>query len=580
MHDVHAETYADTIDGPGSHESLLPLPGEMPLPGTVLGAYKIIDLLGEGGMGCVYRAEHVRLGRRVALKMLRPQCAANPVNLKRFFSEARAVNQISHEHIIEITDFFDGTNAQKYYIMELLEGMSLYELTQAEGVPALGRTLRIASQICEGLRVVHDAGIVHRDLKPANIFLTTRAGRRDFVKLLDFGIAKLTDVPTGESLHQTAAGVLLGTPDYMSPEQAGGRGDIDHRTDVYALGVILYELVTGRRPFRAKSCAQLLVKHMTETPAPPNEVPDRPFELPAALSQLILQCLAKRPEDRPQSMAMIACRLQAIVTEIAENPPEPRPPSDPVALPRSTSYEPASQDIGWPAAAPLASIAAPVEVSGASFNGVAAAFALVLLGTGLGAWQWSQSRGHAVVLDEAAPPIALKAPARVEITTANTIVAPKVTQPAVVHPNPAAPKAKTKKGWRRRRARRATARLRPAKPAPVVAAPVEAAPVEAPPKEAAPKEAAPVERVRVVITSKPSGAQVYLHGRRIGVTPFSETFARQDVSRAFELRLGGYEDVTKPLKLTADRQLDVTLEAASPPAAPSADVILDPFSGG
>ena len=104
--------------------------------------------------------------------------------------------------------------------------------------------------------------------------------------------------------------------------------------------------------------------------------------------------------------------------------------------------------------------------------------------------------------------------------------------------------------------------------------------MEAPPKEAAPKEAAPVERVRVVITSKPSGAQVYLHGRRIGVTPFSETFARQDVSRAFELRLGGYEDVTKPLKLTADRQLDVTLEAASPPAAPSADVILDPFSGG
>lgn len=302
-----AETGTERVKRP----SVLTAAPRAPAPGTVLGSYRIIEVIGEGGMGTVYSAEHLRLRRKVALKVLHPNCATNPVNVSRFFGEACAVNQISHENIIEITDFFDGDGAYKYYIMELLEGHNLHQLLKSEGVPYFDRSLDIVIQVAEALGEVHEAGIVHRDLKPANIFLIERAGQTDFVKLLDFGIAKLIDVPTGESLHKTAAGTLLGTPDYMSPEQSAGR-DVDNLTDMYSLGVILYELATGRRPFSASSCAELLVKHMTAAPVPPSEVRNRPFDVPLALEALILECLQKRPEHRPQSMKEVATRLRDI----------------------------------------------------------------------------------------------------------------------------------------------------------------------------------------------------------------------------------------------------------------------------
>ena len=236
-------------------------------PGAELGSYRIVKLLGEGGMGRVYVAEHIRLGRRVAMKMLRQEFAANPVAVSRFFAEARAVNRISHEHLVEITDFFENPGGENYFIMEPLKGDDLGKHLLRGGALPVARAVDIAHQTASVLAAVHAAGIVHRDLKPDNIFLVERASRPDFVKLLDFGVAKLSDAHNGIKLKTTSAGAVIGTPEYMSPEQAGGL-PVDHRTDIYALRVIMYEVLSGRLPFQGKSFGEMVIKHMTVAPKP------------------------------------------------------------------------------------------------------------------------------------------------------------------------------------------------------------------------------------------------------------------------------------------------------------------------
>ncbi len=279
--------------------------------GAVLGSYRLVELLGEGGMGYVYLAEHTRLGRRVALKMLRPEYASNANVVKRFFSEARAVNQINHENIVEISDFIENEGGENYYIMELLKGGSLADIQRQATVIPLERALGVAVQVCAALKAVHASGIIHRDLKPDNIFLTERAGQQDFVKLLDFGIAKLQDAGVGQSLAKTSAGAVIGTPEYMAPEQVTGK-EIDYRADIYALGVILYEMVTSRKPLSAKTFGEMVVMQVTVTPPKPSDLKDIPYPIPAALEQLILHCLEKDPANRPQSVEEIATRLKAI----------------------------------------------------------------------------------------------------------------------------------------------------------------------------------------------------------------------------------------------------------------------------
>ena len=286
-------------------------------PGTILGSYRVLDLIGAGGMGHVYIAEHIKLGRRVALKMLRPQYCSNPMAVTRFFAEARAVNRISHENIVEVTDFIENPGGANYYIMELLKGEDLGQLLIALGIVPLLRAVDIATQVASVLVAVHAAKIVHRDLKPDNIFLVERANRPDFVKLLDFGVAKLADPDgVGVQLGTTAVGMVVGTPEYMSPEQAAGE-TVDHRTDLYALGVILYEMVTGVVPFRGKSFGELVVKHMTVPPRRPNAVTNLPHVVPPALEELILELLAKDREQRPASMADVETRLREIHDDLA-----------------------------------------------------------------------------------------------------------------------------------------------------------------------------------------------------------------------------------------------------------------------
>jgi serine/threonine-protein kinase len=283
----------------------------------VFGSYRLVQQIGQGGMGRVFIAEHTRLERRVALKMLRSEFSDNAEAVKRFFSEARAVNRIKHENIIEITDFVENAQGHSFYIMELLEGVDLRKLRLAQGALPIGRAVRIAIQVCRGLGAAHQAGIVHRDLKPDNIFLIDRPDRKDFVKLLDFGVAKLMDDGVDSiSTYRTTAGLVVGTPEYMSPEQASG-GPADRRSDIYALGVILFEMITGQRPFDAPSAREVMAQHVTVAPPRPSKILRFGQTIPSALEDLILACLKKAPEDRPQTVQEVEHRLDEIARRLS-----------------------------------------------------------------------------------------------------------------------------------------------------------------------------------------------------------------------------------------------------------------------
>jgi serine/threonine protein kinase len=284
-------------------------------PGVVLGNYRIERLLGEGGMGQVFLATHEKLGRHVAMKILRPELATRHDTVERFFQEARSVNQINHEHIVEVHDFVDERSpdgaGRVYCIMELLAGKTLRDLIKGDPIP-LRRNLGIARQVCDALAAAHRLNIVHRDVKPENIFLTERSGIQDFVKVLDFGMAKFQPQEKGVS-KATLQGMIVGTPDYMAPEQANGLST-DVRTDIYSLGVVLYEMLTGQVPFTAPAIMPLLLKISNEAP-PPLPAADRAGEpIPETLRALVMWCLEKVPAERPQSVGAVIEVLDQILS--------------------------------------------------------------------------------------------------------------------------------------------------------------------------------------------------------------------------------------------------------------------------
>jgi len=256
--------------------------------GQILGGkYRVLRVLGKGGMGAVYVAEHVEIGKQVAVKLLHHYFAANADVVRRFSQEARAAAAIGHRGIIDVHDVGTTDDGAPYIVMELLQGESLRGALEREPVFAVDRAVSIVLRVLSALRAAHAKGIVHRDLKPDNVFLEGPLGRPGMVKLLDFGISKMTMGEEGGG-HATRTGVALGTPHYMAPEQARGRRDIDHRVDVWAAGVMLYELVTGRTPFGGDNYNAVIAEIVTETiPSPRTLRPDLPEDLTAAIMRAL-----------------------------------------------------------------------------------------------------------------------------------------------------------------------------------------------------------------------------------------------------------------------------------------------------
>jgi serine/threonine-protein kinase len=288
--------------------------------GQTIGNYTITAKLGEGGMGVVYLAEHPVIGRKVALKAIHPELSRNPEVVSRFITEAKSVNQIGNEHIVDIHDFGNTSDGEFYFIMEFLQGESLADKLKRERFFPAARALQVAAQVADALAASHKHGIIHRDLKPENIFLIPRGSMVDFVKVLDFGLAKLT---LGEEkvTHKTRTGSVMGTPYYMAPEQCEGKTTVDHRADLYSLGVILFEMMTGRVPFGGDGYGEIIVKHITQPP--PSARAINP-QLTAAHEAILMRSLAKNREDRFASMEEFRAAMLDPVKYLAGAPPLPR----------------------------------------------------------------------------------------------------------------------------------------------------------------------------------------------------------------------------------------------------------------
>jgi serine/threonine-protein kinase len=276
--------------------------------GTYLdGRYLVKGLIGEGGMGMVYEAEHVEIGRRVAVKVLHERFSRQAEVVARFRSEARAATRIGHPHIIDVFDSGTTVDGAVYFVMEYLQGRDLAHLIDTEGALPLDRALAITRQICQALAAAHRAGILHRDIKPENVFLVPRDGYPDFVKVLDFGIAKTVDSKRIGRL--TSPGMAMGTPEYMAPEQAAGQS-IDARADVYAVGAILYEMLSGKPPHDGQNVLEILTRKATQAPTSLTRL--RP-DVPRELERLIMRTLAVSTAHRPQSMESLQRELSAII---------------------------------------------------------------------------------------------------------------------------------------------------------------------------------------------------------------------------------------------------------------------------
>jgi len=270
--------------------------------------YRIVERIGSGGMGSVYLAEHIAIDKPVAIKVLGQEFTHRERLVQRFLQEARTASRIRHENIVDITDFGYVRDGVPFFAMEYLEGCSLAERIRAEGRLAWPRARRIFLQICTALQAAHREGVVHRDMKPDNVFLVERSGEPDFVKVLDFGIAKIVTEEVDRGLTQT--GAVIGTAAYMSPEQAQSL-EIDPRTDVYSAGVILYQMLTGRVPFEAEGFLGMLAKHLTEKPPSLRAVaPDA--KIPVAVEREVLRALRKQREERHGSVGELAAALASI----------------------------------------------------------------------------------------------------------------------------------------------------------------------------------------------------------------------------------------------------------------------------
>ena len=319
-----------------------PLPVHVPanrdLSGNLLlDRYRLLSKLGEGGMGTVYLAEHVTIKKRCAIKLLNPEYAHKQDLVERFLQEARAASMIAHENVVEITDF-GAAHGSVFFVMEMLIGEDLADTIRREAPLPWSRVAPIALQICRALAAAHNKGIVHRDMKPENCFRVERHGNSDFIKVLDFGIAKVTsdDESEGTGPRLTSTGMIFGTPTYMSPEQAQGQR-VDLRSDIYALGIILYELLTAKVPFSADNFMGILTKHMFDEPMAPSEA--APYaDISPEVEAIVLKALQKERAYRFQTMEELSAAILAVGTGAEPVTVIPEARARPISEGRPTAF--------------------------------------------------------------------------------------------------------------------------------------------------------------------------------------------------------------------------------------------------
>jgi predicted Ser/Thr protein kinase len=412
------------------------------MTGRVLGErYRVLQRLGEGGMGTVYLCEHVTLGRKMAVKLLRPEFCSDEELVRRFQQEAQAASRIGQENIVDVLDFGRTPDGSLYFVMEALEGESLATLLQRERLLPPRRALPILTQICRALGAAHGRGIVHRDLKPDNVFLIRRDDGSDFVKVLDFGISKYGTAP--ENLRITRAGSIIGTPEYMAPEQAAAT-TVDHRCDIYAFGVLAYEMLTGSLPFQGATALATLIKHQSEPPEPPTR---RNPSLSPEVEHFILRALVKRPQGRQQTMAEVAVDLSLALAAVGLGPmhtPAPGSASRSRTSPPTTRFDAPGRVKGSRRQSGRGQTLALEAEDGGAPRGRwhrAAVIAAVSLALGVAAgvaWRWrSNAPAVAGSSEPSVAPVAIAGPP----ASASVVVPPIASAPPDASPALAAPGA-------------------------------------------------------------------------------------------------------------------------------------------
>jgi serine/threonine protein kinase len=332
------EEYPDTTTLCPSDGIALEKTDDSLLAQTLAGKYRIDERLSEGGMGTVYRGTHVLMDKTVAIKVLRPSLAADEKIVARFSREARAASKILHPHAISVTDFGESEDGVVFLVMEYLDGRTLKEIIREDGPMDLARVVEIIRQVGGALDAAHGEGVVHRDLKSDNIMLLSSSGT-DYAKVLDFGIAKIKEPAGAYDPGLTSPDLVIGTPQYMSPEQCSQSPDIDARSDIYSLGVIIYEMLVGHVPFTGESSTAIMLKHL-QHPAP--SVLNERTDLPAAVGTVVARALQKRPENRYETVGelvedlTIAAGMEPVTTASS---PGMRPVTAPTASAVNTEEE-------------------------------------------------------------------------------------------------------------------------------------------------------------------------------------------------------------------------------------------------
>jgi serine/threonine-protein kinase len=409
-----------------------PMTGDL-LPGAMVGEYRVDKKIGEGGMGSVYSATHPMIGKRAAIKVISTALGTDASAVARFVQEARSVNQIGHPNIVDVFAFGELPDGRNYFVMEYLQGESLAERVQRVAMP-LGEAIEILDQIADALEAAHEKQIVHRDLKPDNVYLAAVRGGRTLVKLLDFGIAKLAvaDGPGSGGVQKTRTGMMMGTPGYLSPEQARGK-NVDHRTDVYALGCMVFEVVTGRLPFVADNAMDIVLMHMTAQAPKASEIwPEIPPQLDQCISRMLEKDVALRPTLTEVRAVFSELVTSGIVTlnngrGVSFGSSMGRHQTGPVGgLAMGTQPATMAPRTSPPVASPQTSppVAAPKQKSGALIGVIA----VVLVGGGIAAAvAMKGGKKETTSSQQAAAPVAAAAPT------------PAPTPPAPTPPGPTPP---------------------------------------------------------------------------------------------------------------------------------------------